>query len=129
MIGDVDNQGGNNGHHNGNGHPDGKMLGGITGKGFMPGQSGNPGGRPKGRSIVARLRELIDESDESSECLARAIAKTGLDMAKAGDFRFWKEVLDRIDGKPPETVQSEGKLEVVVRYVDMPVRVNNHADD
>jgi hypothetical protein len=23
-----------------------KMLGGITGKGFMPGQSGNPTGRP-----------------------------------------------------------------------------------
>ena len=26
----------------------GKQLGGITGKGFLPGQSGNPGGRPKG---------------------------------------------------------------------------------
>ena len=24
-----------------------KKLGGVTGKGFMPGKSGNPGGRPK----------------------------------------------------------------------------------
>lgn len=24
-----------------------KLLGGVTGKGFMPGVSGNPGGRPK----------------------------------------------------------------------------------
>jgi hypothetical protein len=29
--------------------------GGVTGRGFMPGQSGNPGGRPKG--LGRRVRE------------------------------------------------------------------------
>jgi hypothetical protein len=29
-------------------------VGGVTGAGFLPGQSGNPGGRPKGSAAVAR---------------------------------------------------------------------------
>ncbi len=34
----------------------GKTTGGVTGKGFLPGQSGNPSGRPKAR---AWLRQVI----------------------------------------------------------------------
>src|SRR4029453_4496628 len=34
-----------------------EKLGGITGKGFMPGQSGNPGGRPKGSVKVSSCYE------------------------------------------------------------------------
>ena len=34
-------------------------LGGITGKGFMPGKSGNPGGRPKGTSMKAFARAWL----------------------------------------------------------------------
>jgi hypothetical protein len=37
-----------------------KRLGGVSGKGFMPGASGNPGGRPRG--IEARAREFTEEA-------------------------------------------------------------------
>ena len=37
----------------------GTTTGGITGKGFRPGQSGNPGGRPKG--LAKATRELVGE--------------------------------------------------------------------
>jgi len=37
----------------------GTTTGGITGKGFRPGQSGNPGGRPKG--LANATRELVGE--------------------------------------------------------------------
>jgi hypothetical protein len=41
----------------------GTTLGGITGRGFTPGVSGNPGGRPKG--LARRVRELVGENGES----------------------------------------------------------------
>jgi hypothetical protein len=37
----------------------GGATGGITGKGFRPGRSGNPGGRPKG--LAKATRELVGE--------------------------------------------------------------------
>jgi uncharacterized protein DUF5681 len=42
--------------------PETTRLGGATGAGFMPGQSGNPGGRPKG--LGRRVRELVGEDGE-----------------------------------------------------------------
>jgi hypothetical protein len=39
--------------------PETTPVGGVTGKGFTPGVSGNPGGRPKGLS--RRVRELVGE--------------------------------------------------------------------
>ena len=47
------------------------QRGGITGRGFQPGQSGNPGGRPKGLS--RRVRELVGED-------GHAIAEFMLDV-------------------------------------------------
>jgi hypothetical protein len=41
----------------------GKTTGGVTGKGFRPGKSGNPGGRPRG---IARItREKLGEDGEA----------------------------------------------------------------
>jgi len=41
----------------------GTTPGGITGKGFLPGQSGNPSGRPRGLS--RRVRELVGDDGEA----------------------------------------------------------------
>jgi hypothetical protein len=41
----------------------GTTLGGVTGRGFLPGQSGNPGGRPKG--LAKRVRELVGTDGEA----------------------------------------------------------------
>jgi hypothetical protein len=37
--------------------------GGVTGAGFQPGVSGNPGGRPKG--LTRRVRELVGDDGET----------------------------------------------------------------
>jgi len=39
----------------------GYMPGGITGKGFTPGKSGNPKGRPKKRTLEEDLRRILKE--------------------------------------------------------------------
>ena len=41
---------------------DATLLGGASGRGFRPGQSGNPGGRPKG--LARRVRELVGADGE-----------------------------------------------------------------
>ena len=68
---------------------------------FQPGQSGNPKGRPLERPLRAAMRELL----EADDCQAiKDLASKGLEEARGGDFRFWKEIHDRIDGKVAESL-------------------------
>lgn len=48
----------------------GKQLGGCTGKGFMPGQSGNPKGFPKGGKKYRFLRVIEQAMDAATETKA-----------------------------------------------------------
>ena len=51
-----------------------KQRGGVTGKGFLPGHSGNAGGRPKGSKTYA-IRQLVAEA--------------------LNDPKVWKEAVER----------------------------------
>jgi hypothetical protein len=62
---------------------------------FKPGQSGNPAGRPKGTDLTTRLRKIVEESDQG---VADALMRAAVKAALKGDYRFWKEILDRLDG-------------------------------
>ena len=58
------------------------------------------GGRPKGRSLQDQLRKMLND-EESGEKLADALVRVAVDRALKGDFRFWAEILNRVDGKVP----------------------------
>ena len=79
---------------------------------FRPGQSGNPGGRPKGRSITARLVELLDRSElngqpiKGGKQVGDLVAETIVKHALGGDIHFTRLLVDRIDGKLPEATGS-----------------------
>lgn len=60
-------------------------LGGITGKGFMPGISGNPGGRPKDTLKAFVARELRDMSDDEKREWLKEHKITGIDIWKMGE--------------------------------------------
>lgn len=60
---------------------------------FKPGQSGNPGGRPKTKIWRAALMSMTTRED--IEDMARAL----IDKCKNGDIPAIKEFADRIDGK------------------------------
>jgi hypothetical protein len=65
---------------------------------WRKGQSGNPGGRPKGQSITAALREAL-QREHNGRTVAQHLADQIIKEALRGKFPFAKEVLDRADGK------------------------------
>jgi len=74
-----------------------KLLGGITGKGFMPGQSGNPSGRPKKKPITDLFEELMADP-ELVAGFKSAIVKSIMKGGMAG-VMYMKEAADRLEGK------------------------------
>lgn len=85
--------------------------GGATGKGWKPGQSGNPGGRPKG--IARQMRDAIKDDPTR-------VTRIFLDIledpeAKDSDrIAAGREYLDRAYGKAPTyaPVDGENPLEI-----------------
>ena len=86
-----------------------RQLGGITGKGFMPGQSENPSGRPKRKPLTDAYAALLDKpipSDmarqlklDESTTYALVIAMSLVREAVKGKVNAAAEVADRVEGK------------------------------
>ena len=75
---------------------------------FRPGQSGNPGGRPKGRSVTARVRRLMLAGEIGGKALpdgkqvADVVAETLLREALSGNFKALKYLIERNDSRDVE---------------------------
>ncbi len=81
---------------------------------WKPGQSGNPSGRPAGKSITAELRKLIDSgtnAEDMAKILCALCKKMGPDQMRA-----LRELLDRTDGKVAETHKIEGDIPVTIIF-------------
>jgi hypothetical protein len=73
-----------------------KKLGGITGKGFMPGRSGNPTGK---RKHTPSLRAALKRTTTRSDC--EKVARRLVALAKQGDAkatRLLAELLGDLHG-------------------------------
>jgi len=85
---------------------------------FKPGQSGNPNGRPKGvpnsKTRLLRLLQLIQtktnpvtgEKEEFS--IAEQMDMAIVAKALKGDIRAYESLMDRLEGKPQQTITNEG---------------------
>lgn len=90
-----------------------KQRGGITGKGWLPGQSGNPGGRPKKLPITEALQEILDDPVR-----ARAYAVAGIKHAmRGGSASHFKEINDRVEGKVADQVEHSGGISITVEHI------------
>lgn len=69
---------------------------------WKAGESGNPNGRPKRPSMNSVLDSYVQDEDPGA---LREMIKTGIEKAKAGDFRFWQAIYDRFDGKPTNAIE------------------------
>ena len=89
---------------------------------YKPGQSGNPGGRPKNaESVTYHIRQLLSEVGADGTLNARAVAEKLLALAITDDnVPALREIIDRADGKPPQELTHKGDAEhpVVIRAPD-----------
>ncbi len=82
-----------------------KKLGGVTGRGFMPGKSGNPGGRKKEYDFKKALNEALNETDEKTKQLnIVAIVNKAVSMAKGGDMKAITWIANRLEGIPRQSL-------------------------
>jgi hypothetical protein len=91
-----------------NKRPDGKFApGNKLGNRFAPGETGNRNGRPKltvlGDALRAQL--AVEMPDASERTYAEAIAeKLCKEAAMAGNVQAAREIADRTEGKPKQTL-------------------------
>ena len=72
---------------------------------YAKGQSGNPNGRPKtGAAMTDLLRKELNKAGEDKIPLKKKLVKTLIDKAIEGDPACLKYIIDRLDGKPTETI-------------------------
>ena len=72
---------------------------------FEPGSSGNPSGRPKG-SLTKLMREFMYEIDDSGFSRMQQLCIILWDSALKGDLQAIKMIMDRVDGTPRQTIET-----------------------
>jgi len=93
------------------------------------GQSGNPGGAPKTKAFTEALRRQCLAPAESKFGLAKehkridVIAMQVVKKAMSGDLSAIREIADRIEGRPPQSiaglddcVNASQVTEIVMRF-------------
>lgn len=82
---------------------------------FTKGQSGNPGGRPKGElSITALIDNAVTEADW--QFIIGQLLKQG----RRGNLKAIEMLMDRRFGKPTQTNEIKGELSVLIWDVPTP---------
>lgn len=77
-----------------------RNSGGTAGnlKPFAPGRSGNPGGRPRGKSPSRMLAKVATVEQ------LKAICEKILALSAAGDIQAARLLFDRLDGRAPDSI-------------------------
>ena len=97
---------------------------------FKPGQSGNPGGRPKTTPLTDALCELLDKpytGDAHHRTLAQVIADALVKRAAKGSVAHFNAVADRVEGRPRQMMElggpGGGAIPITVENLDERLRV------
>jgi hypothetical protein len=87
-----------------------KQRGGVTGKGFLPGVSGNPAGRPKSERRL--LAEMYGEAGDKLYARLERLRNHGLTPArlKAQIDQF---LIERFHGRAQQRLEVEGGASLV----------------
>ena len=99
----------------------GSLPGGITGRGFRAGQSGNPGGRPRG--FAAQVRAETRDGQEIVDVMLKVLRDGGGRIADRIEAAKW--LGDRGWGRPAQSVEplvpeTDGPRRIVLDWGDSP---------
>lgn len=97
---------------------------GADGK-FLPGNPGGPG-RPKGAENFATkwrkfVEKMADMEGVDPELLDEELFTVARKKAREGDYQFYRDIQDRVFGKPPQSVdmKMQGDLNInLISYGD-----------
>jgi hypothetical protein len=92
---------------NGNQREERKLIGGVTGKGFLPGKSGNPKGRPHTTGLLTALRNKIGEVDADGMTVEARLVEVLVSEALVGKNRLpaVEVIFDRLEGRSRQHLQ------------------------
>ena len=84
-----------------------KQLGGITGRGFVPGKSGNPNGRPRMRGLVNALRAKVAEIAPNGRTIEQQLVDVLVQEALRGRHRLAAvaTIFDRLEGRARQQIE------------------------
>lgn len=88
------------------------LAGGVTGKGFVKGKSGNPKGRPKSAGLAAYIRKQTDEGKVLADFMLSIVFRQGefeharIPLNVRMDAATW--LADRGMGKPVQVNEFTG---------------------
>lgn len=85
---------------------------------FAPGESGNPGGKPKRAKLTfdALNIELKSRADANDKKGMRLIAEKVVDLAEAGERWAVEFIRDTMDGKPAQEHEHSGSIDTDVTH-------------
>jgi hypothetical protein len=98
----------------------GRATGGCTGKGFKPGQSGNPSGRKRG--FATRILELTDDGEELIQHALAVLRDSKASGKERAEARQW--LSNYAIGKPVETHDMnvstivQERMKALIPYLD-----------
>jgi hypothetical protein len=97
-----------------------KRAGGVTGKGFQPGVSGNPNGRPRTAKFSEAARQLLAEIDaRTGETNAEVLVRHCFKRAMRGSVRHTELFLAYSEGRPKQGVELSGPDGGAMRFENM----------
>ena len=85
-----------------------KQLGGITGRGFLPGQSGNPKGRPHTKGLLTALRHKVGEMcPDGLTTIEEQLVEVLVQEALRGKHRLpaVEMIFDRLEGRARQQIE------------------------
>jgi len=98
----------NNGLNNAKQRRARKQLGGVTGRGFLPGKSGNPKGRPRTTGLLDALKSRVSQTTLDGRTVESLLVEVLIQEALKGRHRLAAitTIFDRLEGKPKQQVIS-----------------------